>query len=74
MIRPLMMRWFPFRTFAARRENAAKLLIASDLPEEAEPHQKAAEKALAEADGLREEIDIQNASIMVPPWPEPPSR
>lgn len=37
------------RTFAAKKQKVARLLIESDLAEEAEPHQKAAEKALAEA-------------------------
>ena len=37
------------KAFAAKKEKVAKLLIESDLPEEAEPHQRAAEKALAEA-------------------------
>lgn len=32
--------------------NPAKLLIEAELPEEAEPHRKAAEKALAEAEGI----------------------
>lgn len=40
------------KAFAAKKEKVAKLLIESDLPEEAEPHQKAAEKALAEAEGI----------------------
>ncbi|MEO5915104.1 MAG: DEAD/DEAH box helicase [Luteolibacter sp.] len=40
------------RTFAAKKQKVAKLLIESDLAEEAGPHQKAAEKALAEADGI----------------------
>ncbi len=40
------------RVFAAKKQKVARLLIESDFPEEAEPHQKAAEKALAEADGI----------------------
>jgi hypothetical protein len=40
------------RTFAAKKQKVAQLLIQSDLPEEAEPHQKAAEKALAVAEGI----------------------
>lgn len=36
------------RAFAAKKEKVAKLLIESDLAEEAEPHRKAAEKALEE--------------------------
>ena len=37
------------RAFAAKKQKVAQLLIAADLAEEVEPHQKAAEKALAEA-------------------------
>jgi len=37
------------RAFAAKKQKVAQLLIAADLAEEAEPHQKAAEKALKEA-------------------------
>jgi hypothetical protein len=40
------------RSFAAKKQKVARLLIESDLPEEAEPHQKAAEKALAEAEEI----------------------
>ncbi len=40
------------KTFAAKKQKVAQLLIQSDLPEEAEAHQKAAEKALAEAEGI----------------------
>ena len=40
------------RAFAAKKQKVAELLIAADLAEEAEPHQKAAEKALAEAEGI----------------------
>jgi len=40
------------KAFAAKKEKVAKLLIESDLPEEAEPHQKAAERALKEAEGI----------------------
>ncbi|MFZ9936404.1 MAG: DEAD/DEAH box helicase [Luteolibacter sp.] len=40
------------RAFAFKKQKAAKLLIEADLPDEAEPHQKAAEKALAEADAM----------------------
>jgi ERCC4-related helicase len=36
------------RAFAAKKQKVAQFLIAADLAEEAEPHQKAAEKALAE--------------------------
>lgn len=43
------------KTFAAKKEKVAKLLIESDLAEEAEPHQKAAEKALKEAEGIENE-------------------
>ncbi len=38
--------------FAAKKQKVAQLLIAADLAEEAEPHQKAAEKALAEAERI----------------------
>ncbi len=37
------------RAFAARKEKVARLLIESDLADEAEEHRKAAEKSLAEA-------------------------
>ena len=37
------------RAFAAKKEKVAKFLIAEDLADEAEPHRKAAEKALLEA-------------------------
>ena len=37
------------RAFAAQKEKVAKFLIAGDLADEAEPHQKAADKALREA-------------------------
>ena len=37
------------RAFAAKKEKVAKFLIAEDLANEAEPHRKAAEKALEEA-------------------------
>jgi len=37
------------RTFAAKKQKVAQLLIESDLSEEAEAHQKAADKALAQA-------------------------
>ncbi|WP_353565453.1 DEAD/DEAH box helicase [Haloferula sargassicola] len=40
------------KAFAAKKEKVAKLLIESDLAEEAEPHRKAAEKALEEAAGI----------------------
>lgn len=40
------------KTFAAKKHKVAKLLIESDLAEEAEAHQKAAEKALMEADAI----------------------
>jgi SNF2 family DNA or RNA helicase len=40
------------RAFAAKKQKVAELLIASDLAEEAEPHQKAAEKALQEAENI----------------------
>jgi hypothetical protein len=40
------------KTFAAKKQKVAQLLIAADLAEEAEPHQKAAEKALAEAENI----------------------
>lgn len=41
------------RAFAAKKQKVARLLIESDLPEEAEPHQKAAEKAQEEAEGIQ---------------------
>ncbi len=40
------------KAFAAKKQKVAELLIAADLAEEAEPHQKAAEKALAKADAI----------------------
>ncbi len=40
------------RAFAAKKQKVADLLIASDLAEEADPHQIAAEKALMEADAI----------------------
>ena len=40
------------RAFAAKKQKVAKLLTEADLAEEAEPHQKAAEKALKEAEGI----------------------
>jgi CubicO group peptidase (beta-lactamase class C family) len=40
------------KAFAAKKQKVAQLLIAADLADEAEPHQKAAEKALAEADNI----------------------
>ncbi len=40
------------RAFAAKKQKVAQLLIAADLAEEAEPHQQAAGKALAEADRI----------------------
>jgi hypothetical protein len=45
------------RAFAAKKQKVARLLIESDLPEEAEPHQKAADEALAEAE------EIENGRI-----------
>ena len=42
------------RNFAAKKQKVAQLLIESDLPEEAEPHQRTAEKALAEANAIEE--------------------
>jgi superfamily II DNA or RNA helicase len=43
------------RAFAAKKQKVAQLLIDSDLADEAEPHQKAAGKALAEAEGIENE-------------------
>ena len=40
------------KAFAAKKQRVAQLLTEADLPEEAEPHRKAAEKALAEAEGI----------------------
>ncbi len=40
------------KAFAAKKEKVAKLLIESDLADEAAEHQKAAEKALAEAEKI----------------------
>jgi len=40
------------RSFAAKKQKVARLLIESDLPEEAQPHQKAAAKALHEAEQM----------------------
>jgi ERCC4-related helicase len=40
------------RNFAAKKQKVAQLLIQSDLAEEAEAHQQAAEKALAEAGAI----------------------
>ena len=39
--------------FAAKKQKVAKLLTEADLAEEAEPHQKAAEKALAQAAAIK---------------------
>lgn len=44
------------RTFAAKKQKVAGLLIASDLADEAEPHQKAAEKALARANAIENHL------------------
>jgi hypothetical protein len=44
------------RAFAAKKQKVAALLIASDLAEEAEPHQKAAEKALIEVDAIENQM------------------
>jgi hypothetical protein len=40
------------RAFAAKKQKVAELLIAAELAEEAEPHQQAAENALAAADAI----------------------
>lgn len=40
------------KAFAAKKQKVAQLLIAADLPEEADPHQQAAEKALKEAETI----------------------
>lgn len=40
------------RAFAAKKQKVAEVLIESDLAEEAEPHQKAAQAALAEAKAI----------------------
>jgi superfamily II DNA or RNA helicase len=40
------------KAFAAKKQKVARLLIDSDLAEEAEPHQKAADKALEEAEWI----------------------
>lgn len=40
------------RAFAAKKQKVAQILAAEGLDEEAEPHRKAAEKALAEAEGM----------------------
>ncbi len=40
------------RALAAKKQKVAQLLIAADLAEEAEPHQQAAEKALATAQAI----------------------
>lgn len=44
------------RAFAAKKHKVARLLIESDLPEEAEPHQKAAEKALTTAHAIENHL------------------
>ncbi|MEI6175476.1 MAG: DEAD/DEAH box helicase [Verrucomicrobiota bacterium] len=44
------------RAFAAKKEKVAQLLIAADLAEEAEPHQKAATKALATAQAIEDRL------------------
>ena len=44
------------RAFAAKKQKVARLLIESDLAEEAEPHQKASEKALAQADAIENHL------------------
>ena len=48
------------RAFAAKKQKVARLLIESDLPEEAEPHQQAAEKALAEAAGIEAQTSLHS--------------
>lgn len=48
------------RAFAAKKQKVARLLIESDLPEEAEPHQKTADKALAEAE------QIESGEVLLP--------
>jgi len=40
------------KTFAAKKQKVAQLLIAADLADEAEAHQQAADKALAEANAI----------------------
>lgn len=40
------------RSFAAKKQKVAAVLIASELPEEAESHQSAADKALKEAEAI----------------------
>ncbi len=44
------------RAFAAKKQKVARLLIESDLAEEAEPHQKAAEKAMAQASAIENHL------------------
>ena len=44
------------RVFAAKKQKVAQLLIDADLAEEAEPHQKAAAKALATAQAIEDRI------------------
>jgi SNF2-related domain/Helicase conserved C-terminal domain len=53
------------RAFAAKKQKVAQLLTAADLADEAEPHQKAAEKALKEADGIKNGSSIQGSSLIV---------
>lgn len=44
------------RAFAAKKQKVAKLLTEADLAEEAEPHQKAAENALAQAAAIENHL------------------
>jgi hypothetical protein len=50
------------RAFAAKKQKVARLLIESDLSEEAEPHQKAAEKALATAHSIENHLPEPEAA------------
>jgi hypothetical protein len=51
------------KAFAAKKQKVARLLIEADLAEEAEPHQKAAEKALVEAGRIESGEVLSQASI-----------
>ena len=44
------------KAFAAKKQKVAQVLTDADLADEAEPHQKAAEKALAEAQSIENHL------------------
>ena len=53
------------RALTAEKQKVARLLVAADLAEEAEPHQKAAENALAEALAIESDPAGNSASVSV---------